>query len=66
MKTIKVIYKGSPDEENFTFNETYLARKADAGRITVLSDSGTLIEMQEEQFVPIGNSQQMVSLEAVL
>ncbi len=51
MKTIKVIYKGSSDEENFTYNGSYFANKVKDGLLTVLCDSGLLIEMQEKDFV---------------
>ena len=53
MSITRVIFVGSNDNqvfENFTFNSTYLAKPSKSGFITVLDDTGTLVEMPVANF----------------
>jgi len=63
-RTFKVIYIGSQDEENFTFNQTYIAMKSQDNLITVLCDNGLLIDMSQDQFLPEIQTQ-LLNLEAI-
>ena len=53
MSITRVIFIGSDDNqvyENFTFNSTYLAKPSKSGYLTVLDDTGTLVEMPVTNF----------------
>ena len=48
MKTLKVVYQGfrnGQTSEDFTLNQTYLARDTKPGFISVLNDKGLIVEM---------------------
>ena len=53
MKIIKVIYKGprdGRDYDDFTFDNVYLAKESREGFLTVLNDSGLLVELPTIDF----------------
>ena len=53
MSITRVVYMGSDDNqvyENFTFKSTYLAKPSRNGYLTVLDDTGSLVEMPVANF----------------
>ena len=53
MSITRVVYMGSDDNqvyENFTFKSTYLAKPSRNGYLTVLDDTGSLVEMPVTNF----------------
>ena len=53
MSITRVVYMGSDDNqvyENFTFKSTYLAKPSRNGNLTVLDDTGSLVEMPVANF----------------
>ena len=53
MSIMRVIFKGSQDDQvfdNFTVNSVYLAKPYKNGSLTVLDDTGTLVEMPTANF----------------
>ena len=53
MSITRVVYMGSDDNqvyENFTFKSTYLAKASRNGYLTVLDDTGSLVEMPVANF----------------